>query len=47
MWRAFKIISDIDNPLGIKKILDHPDAKARGFAYANHLPEPRASRLWH
>lgn len=37
-----KIISCIEDPLVIKKILDHLDAKPKSLASACHLPEPRA-----
>ena len=44
---AVKIIVEtshryIEDPLVIKKILDHLDAKSRALASANQLPEPRA-----
>ncbi|MCH8137214.1 MAG: IS91 family transposase [Proteobacteria bacterium] len=39
---AVKIIACIEDPLVIKKILDHLDAKSRALASANQLPEPRA-----
>ena len=39
---AVKIIACIEDPLVIKKILDHLDAKSGALASANQLPEPRA-----
>ena len=39
---AVKIIACIEDPLVIKKILDHLDAKSAALASANQLPEPRA-----
>ena len=39
---AVKIIACIEDPLVIKKILDHLNAKTRALASANQLPEPRA-----
>ncbi len=39
---AVKIIACIEDPLVIKKILDHWGAKSRALASANQLPEPRA-----
>ena len=37
-----KIIACIEDPLVIKKILDHLDAKSRALGSDNQLPEPRA-----
>ncbi len=34
--------SQFEDPLVIKKVLNHLDAKSAGFASANQLPEPRA-----
>jgi hypothetical protein len=39
---AVRIIASIEDPLVIKKILDHMDAKSRALDCANQLPEPRA-----
>lgn len=39
---AVKIIASIEDPLVIKKILDHLDAKSGAQASADQLPEPRA-----
>jgi len=39
---AVKIIACIEDPLVIKKILDHLDANSGSLASANQLPEPRA-----
>jgi hypothetical protein len=39
---AVKIIACIEDPLVIKKILEHLDAKSGALASANQLPEPRA-----
>ena len=39
---AVNIIACIEDPLVIKKILDHLDAKSMALASANQLPEPRA-----
>jgi hypothetical protein len=39
---AVKIIACIEDPLVIKKILDHLDAKSGALASANQLPESRA-----
>ena len=39
---AVRIIASIEDPLVIKKILDHMDAKSRALNSANQLPEPRA-----
>jgi ribosomal protein S27E len=39
---AVKIIACVEDPLVIKKILDHLDAKSRALASTNQLPEPRA-----
>ena len=38
-----KIIACIEDPLIIKKILEHLEAKSRACTQANKLPEPRAS----
>ena len=40
--RAAKIIASIEDPLVIKRILDHLDTKAVAPVSTNHLPEPRA-----
>ena len=40
--RAVKIIASIEDPLVIKKILDHLDTKSLAPASVNQLPEPRA-----
>jgi hypothetical protein len=37
-----KIIASIEDPLVIKKILDHLETKFLAPASVNHLPEPRA-----
>ena len=37
-----KIIASIEDPLVIKKILDHLNAKSEACALVNQLPEPRA-----
>ena len=39
---AMRIIASIEDPLVIKKILDHLDTKLPAPASANQLPEPRA-----
>ena len=39
---AVKIIAGIEDPLVIKKILDHLDTRSLAPASANQLPEPRA-----
>ena len=39
---AVKIIACIEDPLVIKKILDHLDGKSGALPSANQLPEPRA-----
>ena len=39
---AVKIIACIEDPLVIKRILDHLDANSRALASTNQLPEPRA-----
>ncbi len=39
---SVKIIACIEDPLVIKKILDHLNVKSVAFASANQLPEPRA-----
>lgn len=39
---AVKIIACIEDPLVIKKILEHLDAKSMALTSANQLPEPRA-----
>ena len=39
---AVKIIASIEDPLVIKKILDHLETKFLAPASVNHLPEPRA-----
>jgi sulfur relay (sulfurtransferase) complex TusBCD TusD component (DsrE family) len=40
--RAVRIIASIEDPLVIKKILDHLDTKSLAPASVNQLPEPRA-----
>ena len=37
-----KIIACIEDPMVIKKILDHLDAKSGALASVSQLPEPRA-----
>ena len=39
---AAKIIACIEDPIIIKKILDHLDAKSGALASVNQFPEPRA-----
>ena len=42
---AFKIISYIEDPAAIKKILDHLAAKSAAVVVSTHVPEPRAPPL--